>query len=95
MQLYYNQCMIITIQEKQFDTKEITQLYPAAVIKTGYEDETTQVSLEWLDVESKGKVDVVGFGIFLYLGEEEKHTFMFDTKEEMDREIGRIASQLQ
>ena len=95
MQLYYNQCMIITIQEKQFDTKEITQLYPAAVIKTGYEDETTQVSLEWLDVESKGKVDVVGFGIFLYLGEEEKHTFMFDTKEEMDAEIGRIASQLQ
>ncbi len=87
--------MIITIQEKQFDTKEITQLYPAAVIKTGYEDETTQVSLEWLDVESKGKVDVVGFGIFLYLGEEEKHTFMFDTKEEMDAEIGRIASQLQ
>ena len=87
--------MIITIQEKQFDTKEITQLYPAAVIKTGYEDETTQVSLEWLDVESKGKVDVVGFGIFLYLGEEEKHTFMFDTKEEMDAEIGKIASQLQ
>ncbi len=87
--------MIITIQEKQFDTKEITQLYPAAVVKTGHEDETTQVSLEWLDVESKGKVDVVGFGIFLYLGEEEKHTFMFDTKEEMDREIGRIASQLQ
>jgi len=38
---------------------------------------------------------VVGFGIFLYLGEEEKHTFMFDTKEEMDAEIGRIASQLQ
>ena len=87
--------MIITIQEKTFDTKEITQLYPAAVIKTGYEDETTQVSLEWLDVEAQGKVEVVGYGIFLHLGEENRHTFMFDSKEEMDEEIGRIASQLQ
>ena len=86
--------MIITIQNKQFDTARITQLYPAAVVKTGYEDETTQVSLEWLGVEGKGKVEVVGFGTFLYLGEDEKHTFMFDTKEEMDEEIGYIASQL-
>ncbi len=86
--------MIITIKEKQFDTAKITQLYPAAVVKTGYEDETTQVSLEWLDVEAKGKVEVVGFGIFIHLGEEEKHTFMFDTKEKMDEEIGYIASQL-
>ncbi len=86
--------MIITIKEKQFDTAKITQLYPAAVVKTGFEDETTQVSLEWLDVEAKGKVEVVGFGIFIHLGEEEKHTFMFDTKEEMDEEIGNIASQL-
>jgi hypothetical protein len=87
--------MIITIKEKQFDTSKITQLYPAAVVKTGFEDETTQVSLEWLDVESKGKVEVVGFGIFIHLGDEEKYTFMFDTKEEMDEEIGFIASQLQ
>lgn len=86
--------MIITIQEKQFDTAKITQLYPAAVIKTGFEEETTQVSLEWLDVEAQGKVEVVGFGIFVHLGEEEKHAFMFDTKEEMDVEIGEIASQL-
>ena len=85
--------MIITIQEKQFDTATITQLYPAAVVKTGYEDETTQVSLEWLDVEAKGKVELVGYGIFIHLGEEEKHTFMFDTREEMDEEIGYIASQ--
>ncbi len=86
--------MIITIKEKQFDSAKITQLYPAAVVKTGFEGETTQVSLEWLDVEAKGKVEVVGFGIFIHLGEEEKHTFMFDTKEQMDEEIGYIASQL-
>ncbi len=86
--------MKITIKDKEFDTAEITQLYPAGIVKTGYEDETTQVSLEWLDVEAKGKVEVVGFGIFVYLGDEEKHSFIFDTKEEMDEEIGRIASQI-
>jgi len=86
--------MIITIEDKQFDTKEITQLYPAAVVKTGYEDETTQVSLEWIDVESKGKVEIVGYGVFVNLGEEEKHSFIFDTREEMDEAVGRIAAQL-
>ena len=87
--------MIITIEDKQFDTKQITQLYPAVVVKTGYEDETTQVSLEWIAVEAKGKVEIVGYGLFVHLGEEEKHTFMFDTKEEMDAAAGRIAAQLQ
>ena len=87
--------MIITIEEKQFDTKEITQLYPAAVIKTGYEDETTQVSLEWIEMESKGKVEIVGYGLFIILKEEEKHSFIFDTKEEMDEAAGKIAAQLQ
>jgi hypothetical protein len=87
--------MIITIEDKQFDTTKITQLYPAAVVKTGHGDETTQVSLEWLDVEGKGKVEVVGFGLFVNLGEEEKHSFVFDTKVEMDEAAGRIAAQLQ
>jgi len=86
--------MILTIEDKEFNTKEITQLYPAAVVKTGYEDETTQMSLEWIDVESKGKVEIVGYGVFVHLGEEEKHSFVFDTREEMDIAVGKIASQL-
>ncbi len=87
--------MIITIEEKQFDTKEITQLYPAVVIKTGYEEETTQVSLEWIEVEGKGKVEIVGYGLFVILKEEEKHSFIFDTKDQMDEAAGKIAAQLQ
>jgi hypothetical protein len=86
--------MIITIEDKQFDTKEITQLYPAAVIKTGYEDETTQVSLEWIEVEAKGKVEIVGYGLFVNIGED-KETFMFNTREEMDTAIEKISEQLQ
>lgn len=86
--------MIITIENKQFKTSDITQLYPAAIVKTGYEEETTQVSLEWLEVEAKDKVEIVGFGIFVHLCEEEKYTFVFKTKEEMDEAVGRIAAQL-
>ena len=86
--------MIITIEDKQFDTKDITQLYPAAVVKTGHEDETTQMSLEWIDVESKGKVEIVGYGVFVHLAEEEKYSFVFDTREEMDAAVGRIAAQI-
>ena len=87
--------MIITIEDKQFDTKEITQLYPAVIIKTGYEDETTQVSLEWIEVEGKDKVEVVGYGLFVILKDEEKHAFTFDTKAQMDEAAGRIAAQFQ
>lgn len=86
--------MIITIENKQFDTKYITQLYPAAVVKTGHKDETTQVSLEWIEVEAKGKVEIVAYGLFVIVGKDEKYSFMFDTKEEMDAAAGRIASQL-
>ena len=85
--------MIITIEDKKFDTKEITQLYPAALVKTGYEDETTQVSLEWLEVEGKGKVEVVGYGLFVHLGEEVTHRFIYPTKEEMDATAASIAQQ--
>ena len=86
--------MIITIEDKQFDTKDITQLYPAAVVKTGHEDETTQMSLEWIDLESKGKVEIVGYGVFVNLGDEEKYSFVFDTREEMDAAVRRIAAQI-
>ena len=87
--------MIITIEDKQFDTKEITQLYPAVLIKTGYEDETTQVSLEWIETEAKDKVEIVAYGLFIILNEEEKHSFLFDTKALMDEAAGRIAAQFQ
>ncbi len=86
--------MIITIEDKQFDTKEITQLYPAVVIKTGNLDETTQVSLEWIDKEAKDRVEIVGYGIFVNISEEEKYSFIFKTRKEMDNVIGKIASQL-
>jgi len=86
--------MIITIEDKQFDSKKITQLYPAAIIKTGYKNETTQVSLAWIEAEAKGKVEIVGYGIFIHMGEEEKYSFVFKTKEKMDVVVKQIAIQI-
>jgi len=43
---------------------------------------------------TKGKVEIVGYGVFVNLGEEEKYSFVFDTREEMDAAVGRIAAQL-
>jgi len=86
--------MTITIETEKFDARDITQLYPAAVIKTGDGDETTQVSLAWVEKEGKGKVEIVGYGIFVHLGEDDVETFMYDTREEMDAVSASIAEQI-
>ena len=84
----------ITIEEKTFNLKEIKQLYPAVLVKTGYKDETTEMSLEWIDVESKGRVEVAGYGIFIVISDEEKHSFIYKNREELDRAIGLLSSQI-
>ena len=84
----------ITIEEKTFNLKEIKQLYPAVIIKTGYEDETTEMSLEWIEVESKGRVDVVGYGIYIITSDEEKHVFKYENRAELDVAIGKLAIQI-
>lgn len=86
--------MIITIENESFDTKDIKQLYPAVLVKTGYEDEVTQMSLEWLEVESKGRVEIDRYGIFLHLQDEEKQSFLYSSREELDQAIAKLAEQL-
>ncbi|SFV57724.1 Phosphomannomutase [hydrothermal vent metagenome] len=87
--------MIINIESETFDTKDITQLYPAAIVKTGYNDETTQVSLEWLEIESKGKVELEGYAIFVHLAKDNIRSFTYSSREELDSAIARLALQLQ
>ncbi len=84
----------ITIEEKTFNLKDIKQLYPAVIIKTGYKDETTEMSLEWIEVESKGRVDIVGYGIYIITSDEEKHIFKYETREQLDEAIGKLATQI-
>lgn len=84
----------LTIQDKTFNLKDIKQLYPAAVVKTGYEDETTEMSMEWIDTESKGRVEIVGYGLFIVISDEEKHSFIFEKREDLDSLISKISQQL-
>jgi len=84
----------ITIEDKRFNLKDIKQLYPAVLVKTGHGDETTEMSLEWIDIESKGRVDIAGYGLFIRIGEEEKHSFIYETREELDNKISNLSQQL-
>lgn len=84
----------LTIDDKVFNLKEIKQLYPAAIIKTGYEDETTEMSLEWIESESKGRVELVGYGLFVVISDEEKYSFMRSSKEALDSLINEVAKQI-
>lgn len=86
--------MTIQIEDKIFKSQDITQLYPAVIVKTGYKDETTQMSLEWLDIESKGKVEVDGYGIFIHLGKDEKYSFIYKNRVLLDEAIGKLAQQI-
>jgi len=83
-----------TIEDKTFNLEDVKQLYPAVVIKTGHEDETTEMSLEWIAVEAKGRVEIVGYGIFIIISDEEKYSFVYDTKEELDVAVSKLAEQL-
>jgi hypothetical protein len=87
--------MIINIERDSFDSSEIAELYPAAIVKTGFEDETTQVSLEWLEIESKGKVELEGYGIFIHLKNEDRYSYRYRSREELDIAISKLAMQLQ
>jgi len=84
----------ITIEDKTFKLKDIKQLYPAVLVKTGHGDETTEMSLEWIDIESKGRVDIAGYGLFIRIGDEEKHSFIYETREELDNKISNLSQQL-
>lgn len=81
----------ISIEDKTFNLKDIKQLYPAVLVKTGHGDETTEVSLEWIDIESKGRVEIVGYGLFVRIGEEEKHAFIYEDRETLDKVIAQVA----
>lgn len=84
----------ITIEDKRFNLKDIKQLYPAVLVKTGYKDETTEMSLEWIDIEAKGRVEIVGYGLFVSLSEEEKHSFIYKDRATLDSVISKLAQEI-
>jgi len=95
MELYYNSAMKkLTIEDKTFNLKDIKQLYPAVLVKTGYKKEVAEMSLEWIDIEAKGRVEIDGYGIFVRIGEEEKHSFLYKNREELERALAMLSKQI-
>ncbi len=84
----------ITIEDKTFDLQTVQNLYPAVLVKTGYKDETTEMSLAWIDIEAKGRVEVVGYGLFVVISDTQKHSFIYENREALDEAIGKLALQL-
>ena len=84
----------IVIEDKTFNLKDIKQLYPAVLVKTGIEEETTEMSLEWIDIESKGRVEIAGYGLFVRISDEEKHSFVYESREALNEAIGKVAQQI-
>ncbi|MBN2721805.1 MAG: phosphomannomutase [Campylobacterales bacterium] len=85
--------MILTIADTQLDTSLITKLYPVAIVGTGEENETTHISLEWLETEGVGKVMVAGYAIVVNLQDGVKKEFFYHTKDELTKEIISIQEQ--
>lgn len=95
MGLYYNHIMKqITINNKTFNLKDIKQLYPAVLVKTGYKNEVAEMSLEWIDIESKGRVEIEGYGIFVRISEEEKYSFLYNSRKELELAIAELSVQI-
>jgi len=84
----------ITIEDKTFNLKDIKQLYPAVLVKTGYKDEVAEMSLEWIDIEAKGRVKVRGYGLFIRIGEDEKHSFLYETRESLNEAMAKLSAQI-
>ena len=79
----------------EFESRDIKRLYPAVLVKTGYKDETTEVSLEWIEIEAKDRVEIVNYGIFIILQNEKRHSFLYKDRFNLDNAIALLSKQLQ
>jgi len=82
------------IQNKKFNLENIKQFYTASIVKTGYKDETTEVSLDWYEREGKGKVELLAFGVFVVTKDGKKHSFIFKTRDELDMQMKLILEEI-
>jgi hypothetical protein len=86
--------MILELEDYKIESGDITRLYPAAIVFTGEDEETTQVSLEWFDELAKDKVKLVAFAIFLHLKNGEVKEFRYVSRDLLEEAITTLASQM-
>jgi hypothetical protein len=85
--------VIFEFEGQKFDTDKIKQLYPAAMIPTGYKDELTQISLEWYDTEDSG-IEAKKWAIFIHLADKSVLPFYYQTREKLENAIEKLANVL-
>jgi len=85
----------LTIQNETIDLDNVSQLYPAAIIK--YADGTvTPISLEWFDNMANQDVNLLHYTICIHYKEEAKPPsfFTYENRQKLEEGIADIAKQL-
>ena len=88
--------MIYKSKEGDLDLSKITRLYPAVVVDM--QGEVAEMNLEWMEM-NEGKVKIVHYVLvfdFTPLNEDvrDRTTLVFPTKDELMREIQKVAQLL-
>jgi len=86
--------MTIKINEEEFNALDIKRLHSAAIIKTDDEGGTKEVSLDWLDREANADAEIIHYGIFVDLGDDDIYPFIFETREELQKALDYSTKQI-
>ncbi len=76
--------MKFRIRDKEFESEEIAQIYPAAMIKSGEGEEVTPISIEWVEqYKDHPEVVVKHYALIVHLKDKSTYNFEFSTKGEL------------
>jgi len=86
----------VRIQEETIVLEDVSQLYPAAIIR--YADGTvTPISLEWFDELANRDVELLQYAICVHYKERENEPLVFgyEDRDRLEAAIADLAHQLQ
>ncbi|HIQ27251.1 MAG TPA: hypothetical protein EYH42_01955 [Sulfurovum sp.] len=86
--------MTIKIQNEEFDVLDIRQLYSAAIIKTDDKEGSKQISLEVLDKEDNPNIEIINYGIFVDLGDDDIYSFLFTSRDKLENALLQTKEQI-
>ena len=87
--------MTFTIQNETVDLDNVSQLYPAVIIK--YADGTvTPISLEWFETNANQNVNLLHYAICIHFKEESRPPLFltYENRQKLEEGIADIVKQL-
>jgi hypothetical protein len=86
----------LIIKDREILVDEISQIYPAAMVKTGEGSEVTQISLEWADThKDHPEVEIVNYALFIHTKDKETLEYYFNSREELNSFMENLANQIE